>query len=144
MRSSKMKSSKATKNKKRLYNKKIFYGIVILLLIGLSLFILNDHYITILERLDKLIKFSPTISEACGIEQCHGLKISCGPNIPKICTMEFRIEDYCRKYIYCKKVGRDCQLIKEPKFEECKSCIEKCEKENDAEKAFQCASKCVE
>ena len=125
-------------------NKKLIYGLASLLLVGLSLFIWNNYQVQIQERPDKPIKLPPAISGACGIEQCHGLNITCGPNIAEMCTMEARIDDFCRQYVRCEKVGRECRLIKEPKFEECKSCIEKCNQEKDPEKAFQCAGKCVE
>jgi hypothetical protein len=129
---------------KSIKNKKLFYGITVLFLVGISLFIWNNYQVQVQERPVKPIKLPPAISGVCGIEQCHGLDITCGPNIPDGCTMEMRIDDFCREYVRCEKVDRECRLIKDPKFEECKICIERCNREEDPEKAFQCASKCVE
>ncbi len=83
---------------------------------------------------------SPVYRE-CGIEQCHGLDITCGPNVPKMCTMEMRIDDFCRDYVWCERVGKDCRLVKDLKFEVYKSCVEKCKE--DSEDAFQCANQCL-
>lgn len=124
-------------------NKKIIYGMVFLLAVGVAVFLWNSYQIEIRERPAKPIKLPWANWGKCGIEQCHGLDITCGSNIPEMCTMEASIDDFCREYVRCEKVGRECRLIKEPKFEECKSCIEKCNQEEDPEKAFQCASGCV-
>jgi hypothetical protein len=129
---------------KYMSKKKTIYGVVFFFLIVTGVFIWNNYQIEISERPIKPLKPPVIISGKCGIEQCHGLDITCGPNIPEMCTTEMRIDDYCREYIRCEKVGRECRLIKEPKFEECKSCIEKCNRDEDPEKAFQCARRCRE
>lgn len=122
-------------------NQKIVYGILAFFMMATAVFIWNSYQVEISE---KPVKPPAIISRECGIEQCHGLDLTCGPNIAKECTMEMRIDDFCREYVRCEKVGRECQLIKEPKFEECKACIERCNQEEDPEKAFQCASRCGE
>lgn len=130
--------------KRTMKNKKLIYGIAILFLIGISLFIWNNYQIKVQERPEKPIKLPPAISGECGMENCHGLDITCGPNIPEMCSTELRIDDICRQYVRCEKVDRECRLIKDPKFEECKTCTESCNREEDPIKAFQCVSKCAE
>ncbi|OGG32262.1 hypothetical protein A3I51_00960 [Candidatus Gottesmanbacteria bacterium RIFCSPLOWO2_02_FULL_38_8] len=125
-------------------NKKIVYGILALFVIVVVVFIWNNYQIEISERSIKPIRPPAIISGECGIEQCHGLDITCGPNIPEGCTTEARIDDVCRQHARCEKVGRECRLTKEPEFEDCRSCIEKCNQEEDPEKAFQCAGGCGE
>ena len=61
----------------------------------------------------------------CGIENCHGLNITCGTNIAKVCTENYAIGDGCRRYASCEIIGGKCQLAKSEKFDTCKSCIEK-------------------
>ena len=127
-------------------NKKIFYGIAILFLIGLSLFVLNNYQIQVQERPDKPIKLPPQISGRCGIENCHGLNITCGPNVPETCDLMYRVGDNCRQYASCQKTNGQCQLVKTKKFDECKSCVGKCEQnfKNDPINFFQCENKCTE
>lgn len=88
--------------------------------------------------------FSPR-SKACGIENCHGLDIKCGSNIPDACTEIYEIGDGCRKYAKCESVGTICRLAESPEFQECKTCVEKCIEgfKDDAEKQFSCENKCV-
>ncbi|VVB75045.1 Uncharacterised protein [Candidatus Tiddalikarchaeum anstoanum] len=33
-----------------------------------------------------LVLISGCTAQKCGIENCHGLDITCGPNIPEVCT----------------------------------------------------------
>lgn len=82
--------------------------------------------------------------EKCGIENCHGLDITCGSNVPEMCTMSYMIGDKCRQYASCEKKDGRCQLADSPKFESCKSCVEKCKSEfnNDPGKLFTCEGKC--
>ncbi len=88
--------------------------------------------------------YTPSISGKCGIESCHGLEITCGPNVPEVCTEEYALGDKCRQYVSCGNVNGQCQLIKDPKFDECKACVEKCLEDfkNDPVKTFDCESKC--
>ena len=97
----------------------------------------------------KLIKWDnckETQEEKCGIENCHGLDITCGPNIPDACTEIYMIGDGCRQYAKCEIINGKCQLVQNKKFEDCKSCVEKCSEDfkNDPIKLSQCAYKCAE
>ncbi|ODS35899.1 MAG: hypothetical protein A7316_03080 [Candidatus Altiarchaeales archaeon WOR_SM1_86-2] len=82
----------------------------------------------------------------CVIENCHGLNISCGPNVPEVCTEIYMLGDGCREYASCRIIDGKCQLTKEPEFDECKSCVEKCLEDfkDDATEVFQCESECRE
>lgn len=126
-------------------NKNFFYGIATLLLIGLSLFIWNNYQIQVQERSEKPIKLPPQISGRCGIENCHGLNITCGPNVPETCDMMYGAGDNCRQYASCQKTNGQCQLVKTNKFDACKSCVERCEQnfKNNQIDLFQCESKCA-
>ena len=61
--------------------------------------------------------------QKCGIEQCHGLDITCGKNIPDLCTAVYQVGDICRKYVKCEITKDKCLFIKDSKFEECKTCV---------------------
>ena len=126
-------------------NKKIIYGIAILFLIGLSLFIWNNYQVQIQERAIKPIKLPSQFSGKCGIESCHGLDITCGPNVPEVCDAMYMGGDNCRQYASCQIVDKKCQLVKNQKFNDCKSCVEKCSVDfkDDQIKFFECESKCV-
>lgn len=82
----------------------------------------------------------------CGIENCHGLDIKCGPNVPDFCTMEYQIGDNCRQYARCEIINGNCQLVENNRFKKCKSCVEKCTKDfkNNTEKQFKCEENCLE
>ena len=127
-------------------NKKIFYGIAILFLIGLSLFIWNNYQIQIQESPTKPIKLPPQLSGKCGIESCHGLDITCDPNVPEVCDLMYAASDGCRQYASCQVIDNKCQLIKTQKFNDCKTCVEKCSEDfkDDSMKSFECESKCIE
>ncbi len=97
----------------------------------------------------KLIKYDnceKTQEEKCGIENCHGLDITCGSNIPDGCTEIYMIGDGCRQYAKCEIINGKCQLVQNKKFEDCKSCVEKCSEDfkNDPINLSQCAYKCAE
>lgn len=127
-------------------NKKLIYGAMIVFLIGLSLFIWNNYQVQVQEKSDKPIKPPPQISGACGIESCHGLNITCGPNVPERCDLMYMAGDNCRQFANCQTIDGQCQLIQNQKFDDCKSCVEKCELEykSDQINFFQCESKCAE
>ena len=48
----------------------------------------------------------------CGIENCHGLNITCGPNIPEVCTENYMLGDCCRRYASCEIIEGECKLVK--------------------------------
>ncbi len=83
--------------------------------------------------------------EKCGIENCHGLEISCGANIPEACTMIYMPGDNCRQFAACEVIAGKCQLVVTDEFEACKTCVQQCEQNflDDQMEFFQCESKCA-
>ena len=127
-------------------NKNLTHIIAFVFLAILFLFIWNNYQIRFEKRQDKPIKLPPQISEKCGIENCHGLDITCGPNVPDACTMIYMAGDNCRQFVSCRTINGQCKLEATPKFESCKSCVEKCELDyKDSQIGFfECESKCAE
>jgi hypothetical protein len=129
-------------------NKKLIYGtIIVLVSIILSVFIWNNNQVQLVEKPEKPAMLPPQISEKCGIENCHGLDIACGPNVPEACTMSYMLGDKCRQYASCEKRDGKCQLAGSSQFESCKSCVKKCEsqfRDDEPDKLFTCESKCGE
>ena len=83
-------------------NKNFIYVVLAFLFgIGLSLFVWNNYQIQVQEKPDKPIKLPPQISRKCGIESCHGLDITCGPNVPEVCDMMSMAGDNCRQFVSC-------------------------------------------
>ncbi len=89
---------------------------------------------------------TPQGTDKCGIENCHGLDIVCGPNIPEACTELYMAGDNCRQFTSCEIVNGNCQMANSPRFETCKACVNKCESDfpNDLIKFFECESKCAQ
>ena len=85
-------------------------------------------------------------SGTCGIENCHGMDITCGANPAQICTDLYAAGDNCRRYANCAIVAGKCQLQQSAKFDGCKTCVEKCTSANKTDQIafFQCESKCAE
>jgi hypothetical protein len=132
---------------KSMKNKNLIYGIIVVFVVAFFvIFVWNNYQIQIQERTNKPIKLPPIISSECGIEQCHGLDITCGSNVPDACTMMYMAGDNCRQFASCEIVAGQCKLIKSPKFDDCRACVEKCEQNNseDPIKFFECESKCME
>jgi len=128
-------------------NKNLIYGIIItFVLVVFAIFIWNNYQIQIQERPNKPIKMPPQISGECGIEQCHGLDITCGPNVPEACTMIYMAGDNCRQFVSCQTIDGQCQRNKSPRFDSCKACVEKCERDysGDQIQFFECESSCAE
>ena len=119
-------------------NNLIYTTIIALLLIIVAIFFWNNYKILIQKRLDKPIE--------CGIENCHGLDITCGSNVPEACTEIYQLGDNCRRFVNCQIINDSCELGKSPKFDSCKSCVTKCEQDypNNPNKLFECESVCVE
>jgi predicted small lipoprotein YifL len=88
----------------------------------------------------------PQVSGKCGMENCHGLEITCGPNTREACDSMYVFGDNCRQYASCQNTNGECKLEKTAKFDTCKSCVEKCAKTfpNDPMKNAECESKCSE
>ena len=80
----------------------------------------------------------------CGIENCHGTDITCGPDVPDVCTEEYVLGDRCRQYVSCVQIEDECRMLTDDKFYSCISCVEKCKADfiDDISKAFECESKC--
>lgn len=83
-------------------------------------------------------------SEKCGIEYCHGLEITCGPNVPDACTELYAFGDRCRQFATCQSIDGECQLATGEEFENCESCVEECSQYfgEGVDKAFECESRC--
>jgi len=86
---------------------------------------------------------SPTPSiAACGAEQCHGLDITCGSDVPQACTLEFQIpDDACLQYVRCETIQGTCQQAN-PQFEQCRQCVLQCKTENQTGEA--CIERCTQ
>ncbi|MGB9911518.1 MAG: hypothetical protein ACPLKP_02860 [Microgenomates group bacterium] len=87
----------------------------------------------------------PLSSQKCGIENCHGLEIKCGPNIPEVCSLEYQIGDGCRQFASCEIKEGKCQLVESDEFIYCKNCVEACIEKysEEPEKLFNCEQKCL-
>jgi hypothetical protein len=83
-------------------------------------------------------------SDTCGITNCHGLEVTCGETPPEglMCTMEYRLGDFCRQYVTCGVVDNSCQPIKEARYEMCVSCVQACLDEEDPLSSFECEDRC--
>lgn len=81
----------------------------------------------------------------CGLTPCHGLDLTCGPDIPEVCTAVYQLGDKCRQYAHCTiDSNGTCQLVTNPEFDACKSCVQAClsESRDDPSKSFACEEKC--
>ena len=81
----------------------------------------------------------------CRLTPCHGLDLTCGPDIPEICTTVYQLGDKCRQFAQCTiNSDRICQLATMPEFNTCISCVQTCmnESRNDPSKSFACEEKC--
>ena len=128
-------------------NKTFIYGAIIaLVLVIFAIFIWNNYQIQVQERSSKPIKSPLQISEKCGLENCHGLDITCGPNVPEACDMMYMAGDNCRQFVNCQTIEGQCKLGKSPRFDSCKACVEKCERDysDDQIKFSTCESNCTE
>ena len=87
------------------------------------------------------MKRIPLVEEKCGLENCHGLEFTCGPNVPEFCTEVYKLGDFCRQHAICEVINGQCQLVPNEKLGKCRICVNKCfGLESDA--AWQCESKC--
>ena len=81
--------------------------------------------------------------EKCGIENCHGLDVTCGPQVPEVCTEMYGLGDFCRSYARCEIINGKCEIVKNPQFESCRACVQKCSKDNSyPPKVFECEAEC--
>lgn len=82
--------------------------------------------------------------ERCGIENCHGIDILCGPNVAEVCNMMYGLGDFCREYARCEVRNGDCVPAQDPTFELCSTCVRQCMDnypDNPVE-SFNCEAKC--
>ncbi len=125
-------------------NRKIIYGLVAFLFV--FLFAWNKYQIkTQKDSVEEKIS-PPQFSENCGLQDCHGLDIVCGPDIPEVCDLMYGLGDGCRKFARCQIVDGQCELKKDDSFDNCKSCVEKCEVDyvDDLVSLFKCEGECIE
>lgn len=85
---------------------------------------------------------NPAYTGQCGIENCHGLDIVCGDNVPEACTEIYAIGDFCRQFASCEISGDSCQLAESKEFSKCKGCIEECIEYDDPTRVESCELKC--
>ena len=86
-----------------------------------------------------------TSSPDCGLTPCHGLDITCGPDIPDICTAVYQLGDKCRQFAHCDiDSNGTCLIVTTQEFDTCKSCVQAClnESRHDPAKSFACEEKC--
>ena len=84
-----------------------------------------------------------TQDQHCGLLNCHGLDVQCGFNPPEVCDAMYRMGDFCRQYISCTIAEGKCQTVVSPNFQQCRSCVEGCHKqESDPAQSFACEDKC--
>ena len=112
----------------------VLFGILLLLSLGVVFFFKSDYG----RPLSGL--------KRCGMENCHGTDIACGPNIPEVCDTAYRSGDGCRGFADCRFDNGECQLVKGEVFEECLLCVDKClsDYEDEPIGGSQCESQCVQ
>jgi|GEM_PF-4531594 len=64
-----------------------------------------------------------------------GFDISCGRRIPRY--NEFVWGDECKQFARCEINRGACQLVKTPTYDECKTCIERCDIEYSKHQEFE-------
>ncbi|MFA5828829.1 MAG: hypothetical protein WC841_05750 [Candidatus Shapirobacteria bacterium] len=129
-------------------NKYIFVVIAFMLLLTVLIFARYNYQFQISKKPGHPIIPPPALSERCGLQDCHGLDVTCGPDVPEVCDLMYQIGDNCRQYALCGKVSGECRLQASPKFDACKSCVQTCEQNfqntSDPAKVFECESTCFE
>lgn len=108
----------------------ILYGLFGLIVISVIIVFLFFGYPVIISE------------QACGVENCHGMDVLCGPNVPQACTENYQVGDRCRQYASCQIVGGDCSLVAGDLFDACKRCVGECLSGNDSIEIFSCESLC--
>jgi hypothetical protein len=60
------------------------------------------------------------------------------------CTMEYRAGDRCRQYARCENTDGTCSLVKDARFDTCKTCVEECMATtgNDPATVLSCEETC--
>jgi len=85
-------------------------------------------------------------NQKCDITSCHGFDIECGPDSPQMCTMEYRLGDFCRQFAQCQVLQGECQFVENSTFMNCRSCVTQCDADHpeDPMAAFECENDCRE
>ncbi len=128
-------------------NKKMIITVIIitvLIFILLAIFAWINYWIPNQKSSVDPVRPLSRSSDLCGMENCHGLDISCGSNIPNACTEIYMAGDNCRQFADCRIINGKCALKTTPQFDNCKACVEKCERDfvGDQIGFFQCESNC--
>jgi hypothetical protein len=125
-------------------NKKIVYAIIVFIVLVVAFLFWDNYRIDISQRPRKPAESPLVLPIKCGIQNCHGLDITCGQNVPEVCDMSYRLGDKCRQLASCQIIRGTCTLVKSAEFDACKSCIENCRNQfgSNPEKAFACEAKC--
>lgn len=113
-------------------------AVVVLLIVGSGLYLLNKY---------RTRTFTQGIYVGkCDVQECHGVNLTCGRNVPDACTEMYQVGDGCRNFFACTVRKGSCVAAENPRFDICKSCITECEKKHgqDAEAVFQCDSQCIQ
>jgi hypothetical protein len=87
---------------------------------------------------DELPNIEP---EVCGIQECHGLEVTCGSEVPEFCTEIYQLGDFCRQFAHCETVEGTCTFAPDPEFRACSACVANCAT-LEGEEAFSCESAC--
>ena len=120
--------------------------LIVLALLAAAFLLWNNFTISINARPRPLIPLPLFGSAQCGIENCHGLDISCGPNVAEVCDAMYMAGDTCRQFATCQVVNGRCELIIDSRFTACRSCVERCQAQfgEDAAGFFGCESACAQ
>lgn len=83
-------------------------------------------------------------SASCQVINCHGMDIQCGQATYMMCTDVYQLGDRCIKHATCGIQNGVCGQTQNSAFDNCKSCVLDCQKnnQNDATKQFECEAKC--
>ncbi len=90
---------------------------------------------------------NPIAPATCGVQECHGLDLTCGSDVPQACTAMYQLGDGCMQFFECETANGQCGPKENTKFAACKTCVEQCMvKANDLKdpsEVFSCESECV-
>jgi len=118
--------------------------IVVTLLVSGCTTVFNDEIPRTTTVTPTITLGKPDVIE-CGLTPCHGLDLTCGPDVPEVCTAVYQLGDKCRQFTNCTlESNGTCRMVTTPEFDACKSCVQTClnESRNDPPKSFACEEKC--
>lgn len=120
---------------------------IVLLCIAVSIVLTAGYVLFFNKDLQKDDPDTIIIDEkVCGIQECHGMNLTCGSKPVDMCTEIFMVGDSCRSFFKCALMDGQCGQLSDRRFDLCKSCIQQCvaESNNDPTKTLECDSKCNE